>query len=319
MTERFESKVLNVGINPVVDIPRSVSERFRGHARAGRILIEGSLNGVPIHATLVPVAGGRHRLYVNAGMRAAAGVGVGDRVRLELRPCASGEVPVPEDVYAELDRIAGARGLFDALPASGRREWMRYINDSRTAEARRNRVRKVAGDLLGTGVPASRHREDRPLWPCPKCGKEFVNRNQHHSCKRRRVEDAFQGKPAWIRDLFDRFIDMANVGGMVKTVPNGDWLSLMVRVRFASIHPSTRWLDVTLWLPRRCASPRFRRIETIGPGVHAHTVRLVRPQDLDAELADWVGQARAIGQYGRRPQRGRGQANKGPEGSRVGR
>ncbi len=296
--ERFESKIYKLGINPVVDVPEGVSQRFRGHARAGRVLVQGTLNGVPIRSTLMPVGGGRHRMYVNAGMRAAARAETGDIASLELRPCASEEVPLPEKIAAVLDRIAGARMLFDALPASGRREWLRYINDATTARARLGRVRKAAEDMLGRRSSEPSEREFRPLWVCPKCGKEFVNRNQTHSCKRRRLEDAFRGKPVWIRDLFDQFVDLASIGGMVKTVPNGDWLSLMVRVRFATIRPRKKWLDVTLWLPRRCEFSRFRRIETIAPGVHVHTVRLVRPQDLDSELASWLEQACAIGRRG---------------------
>ena len=300
VTERFESKVYKLGINPIVDVPESVSQRFREHARAGRVLVQGTLNGVPIRSTLVPAGGGRHRMYLNAGMRAAAGVDVGDTARLEVRPCAPDEAPVREEVYAELDRIAGARAVFDALPASGRREWLRYIDDAKTATARLMRVRNAAADMLGKRSEKARRSQDRPLWTCPKCGKQYVNRNQFHSCKRRRVEDAFLGKPARIRDLFDRFLELANAGGTVRTVPNGDWLSLMVRVRFASIRPRKKWLDVTLWLPRRCDSARFRQVETIGPGVHVHTVRLVWPEDLDAELAGWVEQACAIGRRGNR-------------------
>ena len=300
VTERFESTVYRFGINPILDVPERVSERFREYSRAGRVLVHGTLNCVPIRATLVPAGGGRHRMYLNAGMRAAADVDVGDTARLELRPCASEEALVPEEIYAELDRIPGARAAFDALPVSGRREWLRYIDDARTAKARLMRVRKAAADMLGKRFEVAGRRRDRPLWTCPKCGKQFVNRNQFHSCKRRQVGDAFLNKPAWTRVLFDRFLELANASGVVRTVPNGDWVSLMVRVRFASIRPRKKWLDVTLWLPRRCESARFRRVETIGPGVHARTVRLVRPDDLDAELADWVEQACSIGRSGNR-------------------
>ena len=296
--ERFESKVYRIGINPVIDIPERVSRRFRGHPRAGRVLVHGTLNGVPIQATLIPRRGGRHRMYVNAGMRGAAGVNVGDVARLELRPAAPEDVLIPEEVAAGLDRIEGARVAFDALPASGRREWLRYIVGAKTGKARASRIRKAAADMLGKRSSAPSRIASRPLWACPKCGKEFVNRNQVHSCNRWRLEDAFRGKPRSIRDLFERFLELAESGGAVKTVPNGEWLSLMVRVRFAAIWPRKNWLDVTLWLPRRCESPRFRRIETIAPGVHAHTLRLARPEDLDGEVAAWVERACATGRQG---------------------
>jgi len=45
----------------------------------GRIefLVSTTINGHPLHATLVPTKKGAHRLYVNGGMRAATGVEVG--------------------------------------------------------------------------------------------------------------------------------------------------------------------------------------------------------------------------------------------------
>ena len=179
MTERFESTVYKLGINPIIDVPERVSERFREHARAGRVLVHGTLNGVPVRATLVPSGGGRHRMYINAGMRAAAGVGVGDTARLAVRPSSSEEPPVREEIYAELDSIPGARAAFDALSASGRREWLRYIDDARTSKARLMRVRKGCSRRFSerdSRLPGAAR--DRPLWTCPKCGKKFVNRNQ---------------------------------------------------------------------------------------------------------------------------------------------
>ena len=298
-TARFKATVRKLGINPVMDVPARASRRLEKHAKAGRIQVQGTLNGSPILATLVPAGGGRHRLFINAGMRRATGLHVGETARIEMRP-AEGDVPVPPDIAAELDGIPGACAAFDALSPSARREWLRHIEDAKSWSARTERVRKVARDVLGQRSRPSRRSPSRPMWSCPRCGKEFVNKNQFHSCNRHRLEDAFRGKPASIRRLFESVRRMAEAAGKVKTVPNGDWLSLMVRVRFAAVRPRRNWLDVTLWLTRRCESPRFRRIETIGPGVHAHTIRIERPEDLDSQVAAWIAQACAVGRQERR-------------------
>lgn len=36
----------------------------------------------------------------------------------------------------------------------------------------------------------------KSLWTCPKCGRQFTNRNQSHSCGRYTVEDFLKGKPS---------------------------------------------------------------------------------------------------------------------------
>ena len=299
---RFKATVRKLGINPVVDVPARVSQRLQGHAKAGRIRVQGTLNGSPILATLVPAGGGRHRLFINAGMRRATGLQVGDSACVEVRP-ADSSVPVPQDIAAQLHTIAGASAAFDGLSPSARREWLRYIEDAKSWSARTERIRMAASEVLGHRSGPSRRIPSRPLWSCPRCGKEFVNRNQFHSCNRHRLEDAFRGKPASIRRLFESVRRLAEAGGEVKTVPNGDWLSLMVRVRFATVRPRRNWLDLTLWLTRRCESPRFRRIETIAPGVHAHTLRIERQEDLDDEVAAWVAQACAVGRQDDRARR----------------
>ena len=38
-------------------------------------------------------------------------------------------------------------------------------------------------------------RSQKPLWPCPACGRAFANANQSHACGRYELEDHFAGKP----------------------------------------------------------------------------------------------------------------------------
>jgi len=66
---RFRATIYRQGPNPHVDVPESVSRAFAAWGQAGRIIVVGTLNKVPIRATLIPVGRGRHRLYVNGGMK----------------------------------------------------------------------------------------------------------------------------------------------------------------------------------------------------------------------------------------------------------
>lgn len=82
--QSFRAVILKAGTNPYVEVPPEVSRAFAGWAHAGRVAVSGRLNTTPLRATLVPAGGGRHRLFVNSGLRAAADVGPGDRADLEF-------------------------------------------------------------------------------------------------------------------------------------------------------------------------------------------------------------------------------------------
>ncbi len=292
---RFRATVKKQGPNPYVDVPDRVSRALASHARAGRIGFEGTLSGAPIRGSLVPVGAGRHRLFVNGGMRAASGVRAGDKATFVIRATRPGEVPLPRDVAAALARRRGARAAFEKLSPSHRRELLRYVDDARTKETRARRIEKAAAHALGEGSREASRGHERPLWACPRCGNEFVNRNQRHSCRKFGLDDPFRGKPASVRALFDRFRAMVEKLGPVRVLPYADKVGFMVKVRFAGAIPRKRWLDVGFWLPRRIESPRVRRVETLSPEAHVHLVRLTDPSELDREFAGWLREAYAVG------------------------
>jgi hypothetical protein len=138
---QFRATIAISGINPYVDIPPDVSRAF---GKRANIPVKGDLNGVPIQGTLVPVGGGRHRLYVNGNMRKKTGAVVGDEITLSLelddRPR---DLPVPPLLRAALDADPEARAVYDGLPPSHRNEYLAYLNYLKTPEALERNVSKV--------------------------------------------------------------------------------------------------------------------------------------------------------------------------------
>ena len=291
----FRATIVKQGPNPCIDIPEHVSLAFQACARSGRIHVEGRLNDTPIRGTLIPTGAGRHRLFVNGGMRSAAGVAGGDSVAFTLKPVSPDQVTIPTDVIEGLRRTKGAKSAFEALSPSHRRELLRYIDDARTLKTRIKRTSRMIDTVLDNRPPAEPRRPRRPLWVCPGCGNEFVNKNQYHSCQRYTLAALFAGKPARIRKLFDRFLGMVQECGPVKVLPSHDSVVLMVRVRFARAVPKMRWLDVGFWLPRRCEDSRFHKVETISPNTHVHVLRVTRCEQLDSRVAGWLREAYSVG------------------------
>lgn len=150
--QRFRAVIRKQGPNPYVDVPPPVSRAFSAWQRDGRICVVGRLNRAEIRATLVPIGRKGHRLYVNGGMRAAAGVAVGDTVTFALTATDPDEIRLPRDVAAESKR-AGAAPAFAALSPSHRRQLLRYIDDARTPEGRHRRIAKAIDHVIRRKAP----------------------------------------------------------------------------------------------------------------------------------------------------------------------
>ena len=147
------------------------------------------------------------------------------------------------------------------------------------------------------------------LWRCPKCRREFANRNQSHACGRYTLTHHFRGKPPEIRLLFDRVVAAIRAIGPVRVLPEKTRIAFQVRMSFAQVTPRRNWLDGHVVLARRLEHPRFRQVQTFSPRNHLHAFRLTQPGDIDAEFRSWLAEAYRVG-----CQEHLGTRSSGPEG-----
>lgn len=135
-----------------------------------------------------------------------------------------------------------------------------------------------------------------PLWRCPKCKREFANRNQSHACGTYELATHFENKPPEIRALFDHFVQLFDTIGPVRILPEKTRIAFQVRMSFAQLTPRRQWIDGHLVLARRLESRRFTRIETFSPRNHLHAFRLTSAAELDAEFQSWLAEAYSVGE-----------------------
>jgi hypothetical protein len=207
-----------------------------------------------------------------------------------------GTPPVKGGMHRLRERRMAARSAW----TSG--DTVTFVLRATARKARRARAKRIAKAVEhASGKPAKRERPKpaavvtRPMWTCPRCGNQFVNKNQWHSCRRGDVDVPFRGKPAFVRELFDRFREIVESCGPVKMLPYRDKVGFMVRVRFAGAIPRQRWLEVGFWLPRRIDDPRMYRVETLYPDVHVHRLRVTKMSELDGQMTKWLREAYAVG------------------------
>ncbi len=165
----FSARIYKLGINPCVDVPRSVSRTF---SRKGFIPVTLRIVAVPLQgrqlplqrgtplkgrpdcgsfrANLVPVGSGRHRLFINGEMRKAAAVDEGDFIHLTLEIDREPRItPVPAEFEAALRRKRSAQTAFDGLTPSRRKEILAYLNSLKRPESLKRNIEKTIASLLG--------------------------------------------------------------------------------------------------------------------------------------------------------------------------
>ena len=134
------------------------------------------------------------------------------------------------------------------------------------------------------------------MWECPRCGRDFANRNQVHTCARLADLDRhFDGSDPVVRAIFDQVLAVVSALGPVRVLPEKTRIALQVRMSFAAFMPRVHWLNGHLVLARRSGSPRFLKAEELSPRNVVHTFRLASPADVDAEFTSWLSEAYRVG------------------------
>ncbi|HTR81517.1 MAG TPA: YdeI/OmpD-associated family protein [Bacteroidota bacterium] len=154
MTYRFAAVIKKIGINPYVDQPLRISKAI---GKRGYIPAKGTLNGKVFLATLVPIGGGKHRLFINGVMRKSAGVDVGDRIDVALKVDAKPRVvPMPKDLAGSLKKNKAAAIAWKKLTPSRQKEILRYLNFAKHPETLERNIRKVVAMLGGDTTSKNR-------------------------------------------------------------------------------------------------------------------------------------------------------------------
>jgi len=130
----------------------------------------------------------------------------------------------------------------------------------------------------------------KPLWTCPRCRRQFVHRNQAHSCGLYTVEQHLNGKPLEIVEMYDRLSDLIHGCGQVVVAPTKTRVLFKVRTVFATVAVTKNWLDVLLILGRRLKHRRIRKAQAEYPGI-VHFLRIEKAENLDGNLAKWLQEA----------------------------
>lgn len=145
---RFRTTVESSGKSAtVLPVPDDVVAALgRGRRPAVRVTI-----GAYSFHTTIGVMGGRCLIPLSARHHEAAGIHAGDEVTVDLDAADQPpESAVPADLATALGQDPEARRFFDSLSTSQRREWIRWIEDAKSAPTRQLRIAATV-DALHAG------------------------------------------------------------------------------------------------------------------------------------------------------------------------
>jgi len=121
-----------------VELPPDV---LAGLGGGSRFRVTGTVDDVPFESSTMAMGGGRVCLGLHRATREAAGVGIGDQVRLVVeRDDRPREVTVPDDLAQALAGDEVANTAFDTLALSHRREYVDWVTSAKRGETRARRV-----------------------------------------------------------------------------------------------------------------------------------------------------------------------------------
>lgn len=153
-TLRFKALIQIHGINPYVLVSaKRAAELKPGWCKPMPVLVR--INGKPDDAwpiNMMPVGNGSFRLYLQGEVRKASRTKVGDRVEVEVQFNAKykgGPQPLPAWFKSALAKDPVAKGNWDALTPSRRKEVVRYLAALKSAEARERNLARALTALSG--------------------------------------------------------------------------------------------------------------------------------------------------------------------------
>jgi Bacteriocin-protection, YdeI or OmpD-Associated/Domain of unknown function (DUF1905) len=141
----------------VFRVPFSVEEVF---GTPSRVSVKGTVNGFPFRSSLFPMGDGQHFMMVNPQLWKGAKIKEGRAVQVALR--LDSDIPVseiPRDFKAALSRNTAARSLFEKLPYTEKKEYIRWVMAARRVETRARRVRKAV-DMIMKGRRSGEKMDD---------------------------------------------------------------------------------------------------------------------------------------------------------------
>ncbi len=115
-----------------------------------------------------------------------------------------------------------------------------------------------------------------------------------HSCGAFTLEALFERSEPRVLETFRCFERMARELAEIRVIPQKTRIVFQTRTRFAGGSPRKDHFEATFIFFRRHPSTRFSKVMDYGKWF-GHHARLMRPEDVDEEVREWLIEALEYG------------------------
>ena len=135
--QKFKCKMQKMGAWTVVITPIDVKKVF---GKSGHVRVKGTINGFPFDDTsLMPMGTGEHCMPVKSNIRKSIKKEAGDTIEIILEEDFS-ELKIPDELAEAFEASPEAKTMFNAYSPSHKRNYTKYINESKKKETREKRA-----------------------------------------------------------------------------------------------------------------------------------------------------------------------------------
>ena len=131
----------------------------------------------------------------------------------------------------------------------------------------------------------------KKLWQCPKCKREFKNRNQSHSCKSITLDKHFENKP-YARELF-RYLkqEIENNIGPLKIETQPCCIHLVSNYTFGAVWALKDKIRIDFRTDFEINSKKTWKMIKMSSNRYLYYLDITDKKDIDKELLSWIKMA----------------------------
>ncbi len=160
--QKFKVQMQKLGSWVIVITPIDVRKVF---GRAGHVRVKGTIDRFPFDDTsLMPMGTGEHCMPIKNQIRKAIRKGAGDTIEIILEEDFA-ELKVPEELKEAFEASPEAEKMFEAYSPSHKRNYVKYINESKRKETREKRavasVLRIEKDYFEKGLPIKKVKREK--------------------------------------------------------------------------------------------------------------------------------------------------------------
>jgi len=104
----------------------------------------------------------------------------------------------------------------------------------------------------------------------------------------------FAGKDAVVLAIYHRLLEALRSLGPFQEEPKKTSIHLVQTLGFAGIHPRKSFLYLNLRMNRPLQGERVAKSEQVSKNRYHNEVKITSPDEIDAELIDWLKEAHAL-------------------------